>query len=138
MELFFQFVSYQWHLFGVLVLLLAALAFYESRKAGPQVSPQQLSMLVNNDDAVVLDVRPGKEYKAGHIVDAINIPFTQFADQAGQLKKYQDRPVVVVCKVGQHSGGVTKQIKALGFEQVYRLSGGMAEWSSSQMPTLKG
>ena len=138
MESFFQFVSYQWHLFGVLALLLAALAYYESRKAGPQVSPQQLSMLINNEDALVVDVRPSKEYKAGHIVGATNLPFNQVSNQIASLDKYKTQPIVLVCKMGQHADGVAKQFKARGFEKVYRLSGGMMEWSSSQMPTVKG
>lgn len=138
MELFFQFVSYQWHWFGMLVLLLAALAYYESRKAGPQVSPQQLSMLVNKENALVLDVRPSKEYRTGHIVDSLNIPFDQFGSQVAQIDKYKDRPVVLVCKMGQHASGVAKQLRTAGFEQIYRLRGGIMEWTGSQMPLVKG
>ena len=137
MELFFQFVSYQWHWFGMLALLLGALAMYESRKAGPQVSPQQLSMLVNKENAVVLDVRPDKEYRQGHIVDAVNLPVNKFGDSIGQLDKYKERPLVLVCKMGQQTGAVAKQLRARGFEQVYRLAGGMTEWTGSQMPVVK-
>ncbi len=137
MELFFQFVSYQWHWFGMLALLLGALAMYESRKAGPQVSPQQLSLLVNKENAVVLDVRPDKEFRLGHIVDAVNLPASQVGDRIAQLDKYKERPLVLVCKVGQHTGAVAKQLRARGFEHVYRLSGGMAEWTGSQMPVVK-
>ena len=137
MELFFQFVSHQWYLFGVL-LLLAALAYHESRKAGPQLSPQQVSMLINKDDALVLDVRPSKEYQTGHIVDAINIPFNEVGQRSAQLDKYRGRPLVLVCKMGQHSGSIAKQLKERGFDPVYRLRGGMMEWASSQMPTVKG
>lgn len=137
MELFLQFVSYQWHWFALLSLLLAGLAWYESRKAGPQVTPQQLSMLVNKEEAVVVDVRPDKEYRQGHIVDALNLPFAQANDRLGQLDKYKERPIVLVCKMGQHASGVAKQLRARGFENVYRLSGGMMEWTGSQMPVVK-
>lgn len=137
MELFFQFVSYQWYWFGLLALLLGALALHESRKAGPQLTPQQLSMKVNNEDGVVVDVRPDKEYRAGHIVDAVNLPFNQVNDRIDQLDKYKERPVILACKMGQHSSAVAKQLRAKGFEQVYRLSGGMMEWTSSQMPVVK-
>ena len=138
MELFFQFASYQWHWFGLLSMLVAALVYYESRKAGPQVSPQQLSMLVNNENALILDVRPGKEFRTGHIVDAINIPHDQVASQLPQLEKYRGRPVVLACKMGQQAGGAAKQLRAAGFDKVYRLGGGITEWSNSQMPLVKG
>jgi rhodanese-related sulfurtransferase len=138
MELFFQFVSHQWYLFGILSMLLAGLLYHETRKAGPQVSPQQLSRLVNQENAVVVDVRPAKDYRTGHIVDALNLPYDQVAKQIGQMDQYQGRPVVVVCKMGQHSSGVAKQLKAKGFDSVYRLQGGIMEWTSSQMPLVKG
>lgn len=138
MELFFQFASYQWHWFGLLAMLIAALVYYEGRKAGPQVSPQQLSLLVNNENALILDVRPGKEFRGGHIVDAVNVPFDQVATQLPQLEKYRGRPVVLVCKMGQHAGAAAKQLRAAGFDKVYRLSGGIAEWGNSQMPLVKG
>lgn len=137
MELYFQFVSYQWHWFAALALMLGALAWYESRKAGPQVTPQQLSLLVNKEDALVLDVRPDKEYREGHIVDALNIPFNQISDRMSQLEKYKQRPVVLVCKMGQTTSGVAKQLRGQGFENVYRLTGGMSEWTGSQMPVVK-
>lgn len=137
MELFFQFVSAQWYWFALLSALLAALAWYESRKAGPQVTPQQLSLMVNNDNALVLDVRPDKEFKQGHIVDALNIPVSQIKDRIGQLEKYKDRPLVLVCKMGQQTSGVAKQLRGAGFDKVYRLNGGLMEWSGSQMPLVK-
>ncbi len=137
MELFFQFVSAQWYWFALLSALLAVLAWYESRKAGPQVTPQQLSLMVNNDNALVVDVRPDKEFKQGHIVDALNIPVSQVKDRIGQLEKHKDRPLVLVCKTGQQTSGVAKQLRAAGFEKVYRLTGGLMEWSGSQMPLVK-
>ena len=137
MESFFQFVSYQWYWFGLLALLLGALAMHESRKAGPQLTPQQLSMKVNNENAVVVDVRTDKEFRQGHIVDAVNLPFTQVNDRISQLEKYKEQPLILACKMGQHSSTVAKQLRAKGFEQVYRLSGGMTEWTGSQMPVVK-
>lgn len=137
MELFFQFVSYQWHLFGLLCGLLALLMYYEQRKAGPALSPQQLANLINQQQAVVVDVRAVADYKAGHIVDALNIPVSQLDSQIQQLDKHAGKPLVVVCKMGQHSGAAAKQLKAKGYEQVYRLSGGMMEWTNSQMPLVR-
>ena len=91
MELFLQFVSYQWHWFGLISLLVGTLIYYENRKAGPAVSTQQLTSLINQRDGVVVDVRPVAEYRQGHIVDAINIPHDQVAKRLPELEKYQGR-----------------------------------------------
>jgi rhodanese-related sulfurtransferase len=138
MELFLQFVSAQWYWFALFSALLAALAWYESRKAGPQVSPHQLSILVNNENALVLDVRPDKEYRQGHIVDALNVPYAQLKDRFEQIDKHKERPIILVCKMGQHASSVAKQLRGRGYEKVYRLTGGMMEWSGSQMPVVRG
>ncbi len=137
MELFFQFVSQEWYWFGLLSLLATVLMLHERRKAGPQVSPAQLSMLINNEDALVLDVRADKEFRKGHVVGAMNVPYNQLNDRIDQLDKYKGRPVVLVCKMGSTTGSVAKRLRERGFEKVYRLNGGMMEWSASQMPVVK-
>lgn len=138
MELFFQFVSQEWYWFGLLSLLATVLMLYERRKAGPQVSPAQLSLLMNNENAMVLDVRADKEFRKGHIVGAMNMPYAQLNDRIDQLDKHKERPLVLVCKMGTTTGSVAKRLRARGFEKVYRLNGGMMEWSASQMPVVKG
>ena len=137
MELFFQFVSYQWYWFGLLSLLVGVLIYYENRKAGPSVTTQQLTTLINQKDGVVIDVRPAAEYRQGHIVDAINIPHDQVANRLGDLEKYKGRPLIVVCKMGQHASGAAKAMRAAGNDDVHRLSGGMMEWTGSSLPVVK-
>ena len=137
MELFFQFVSYQWYWFGLLSLLITVLIWYENRKAGPSVSTQQLTTLVNQKDGVIIDVRPVAEFRQGHIVDAVNIPHDQVAKRMGELEKFSGKPLILVCKMGQHASGAAKAIRAAGIENVHRLTGGMMEWTGSNLPVVK-
>ena len=138
MELFLQFVSHQWYWFGLIALLVSGLMHYEGKKAGPQVTPNQLTRMVNDEDALVLDVRPAAEYNTGHIVDALNIPFSSFASRKVELENKKDTPIVVVCKMGQHSASIGRQLRADGFTNVSRLSGGIGEWTASSLPLVKG
>ena len=137
MQLFLHFVSDQWLLFSVLSILIALLMYHEGRKSGPTVTPQQLSTLVNRQNAVVLDIRAQKDFRSGHVIDAVNIPYDQLSQQLGQLESSRSRPVVVVCKTGQQAGAAAKLLKEKGFEQIYRLAGGMMEWRNSQLPLVK-
>lgn len=137
MATFTQFLAHEWMLFSAFMALIAMLMMHETRRGGASVTPAQLTRMVNSDDAVVLDVRDSKEFSAGHIVGAINIPHAKIATQMTQLDKHKEKPMVVVCKFGQHAGGVTKTLKTAGYEQVSKLGGGMAEWQSSQMPVVK-
>ena len=105
-------------------------------KAGAPVSTQQLSTLVNQEQAVVLDVRDGKDFKQGHIVDSVNIPFKDIGERLSELKE-KDTPVIVVCKMGQTASAASKQIKAAGFSKVYKLTGGLSEWQAANLPLVK-
>lgn len=138
MELFFQFVLAKWYLFTAAMVLMALLIAHESRKGAASVTPAQMTALVNREDALVLDLRDTAEFRAGHIVDSVHMPFAKLSERVAELERYRDRPVVVVCKMGHHSGAVAKTLKEKGFERVYRLGGGMIEWQSAQLPLVRG
>jgi rhodanese-related sulfurtransferase len=93
--------------------------------------------MVNRENAVILDIRDNKDFKAGHIVDAINIPFSNLDKRVEELEKYKQQPIIIVCKMGQHAGAVGSKLKALEFVEVRRLGGGMAEWSAANLPVIK-
>jgi len=137
MDLFFQFVIAKWYLFAAAIGLLALLIAHENRKGGAALTPGQLTALVNREDGVVLDLRDGNDFRQGHIVGSVNIPYGKLGERLGELERYRERPVVVVCKMGQFSGAAAKQLKAGGFNRVYRLGGGIVEWQSAQLPLAR-
>lgn len=111
---------------------------HESRRGGKTVSPQQLVALVNGQQAAVIDLRDAADFRKGHIVDAVNIPYGKVDDRWGEFEALRERPIVLVCKMGQFSSAVGKRLLGKGFKQVYRLGGGLSEWQVSQMPLVKG
>jgi len=137
MEQFIEFVGNHWMLSGLWVALLIAFLLHVSRTGASAVSLQQAVFLINRKDALVLDIRDRNEYDAGHIVDAVHIPLGKLSDRLAELDKYKSRPVVVACKMGQHSGEACKTLTNAGFEQVVRLKGGMAAWRAEQLPLVQ-
>lgn len=136
MALFFEFLAQQWMLVSGILVCVILLMKYESNKAGASVSPQQLIYKVNKEQAVVVDLRERADFASGHIVDAIHIPAAKLAERVSELEKYKDHPVVLVCKMGQHTGAAGKQLREKGFTDVTRLSGGMVEWQNMQLPII--
>ncbi|MFT3928856.1 MAG: rhodanese-like domain-containing protein [Spongiibacteraceae bacterium] len=135
--MFLEFVLQQWPLVGALVVAVILLIFHESRRAGATVTPQQLTNLVNQQQATVIDLRDQAEFRKGHIVDAINIPYAKLNERVGELENLRERPLILVCKLGQYSSAAGKQLMQQGFKQVYRLSGGISEWQGAQLPLIK-
>lgn len=136
MALFLEFLTQQWILVAALLAVIIMLVMHEARKSGPSLSPQQAINLINAQQGVFLDLRDAADYKQGHIVDALHIPAGKLTDRMAELEKYRGKPIVLVCKMGQQSGAAGKQLKAQKFEQVYKMSGGMMEWSNLQLPTV--
>jgi rhodanese-related sulfurtransferase len=135
--MFLEFVAQQWLLVGALAVTVLLLIFHESRRAGATVTPQQLTNLVNRQQGAVIDLRDQADFRKGHIVDAINIPYAKFSERGEELDKLRERPVILVCKMGQYSSAIGKQLQQKGFKQVYRLSGGINEWQAAQLPLIK-
>lgn len=137
MEQFIEFIGNHLVLSAMWLAIVAAIIFYHQRTASAAVGPQQAVMLINRKDAVVVDVRDKKEFDAGHIVDSINIPLGNLKQRATELKKHRDKPVLVVCKLGQHSGDAAKTLEEAGHSEVIRLSGGVTEWKSQSYPLVQ-
>jgi rhodanese-related sulfurtransferase len=137
MEQLFAFISNHPFLVGAFAVLLALFIRNEMSRGGAAVSAQELVQLVNNDGAVVVDLRDKAEFEAGHIVDAINIPFAAIETRMDELNPHKDKPMVLVCKMGQHAGSAGTQLRKAGFEQVSRLRGGIADWRAQNLPVVK-
>lgn len=124
-------------LVGALLVALAMLWYHESRKSGQSLTPQQAINLVNRENGVFLDLRESGEFGGGHIANAVNIPASKLDGRLAELDKFREQPIVLVCKMGQHSGAVGKKLQAQGYAKVYRMSGGMMEWGQQQLPLVK-
>ena len=121
---------------AALAVAIGMLVAHEGRKSGPALSPQQAINLINREDGVFVDLRDAAAFKQGHIVEAMHIPMAKLEERSTELDAFKDKPVVLVCKMGQQAATAAKQLRAAGFTQVYKMAGGMMEWSSLQLPTV--
>jgi rhodanese-related sulfurtransferase len=136
-EQIFDFVTNHYVLVSFFVFLLVAFVINEGKQGGAAITPTNLVNLVNREGAMLLDIRDSKEYSSGHIAGAVSMPVSSIDARIGELESHKDKPVVLVCKMGQHASATGRKLKALGFENVRRLSGGMTEWTASSLPVVK-
>ncbi len=134
---FFIFVSEQWLLISLLAALIAVFLLTEQSKSGKSLTTSELVRLMNNDEATVVDVRSAAEFESGHIHGSLSIPHQKLASRVAELEKFRDKIIVVVDKVGQHSGAAGKKLSSQEFN-VRRLGGGISEWQGSSLPLVKG
>jgi len=104
---------------------------------GAGVSPLQATLMINREDAIVVDVREPNEFAAGHVPNARHIPMGQVDKRLGELDKFKDKPVIVVCQTGNRSSSTCNALTKRGFEKVYNLSGGISAWEQAGMPVTR-
>lgn len=87
-----EFATNHYILVGIFVVLLALLLAHTMQGGGKSLSTGELTALVNKDAGVVVDIRPAKDFAAGHIVGAVNIPQDKLAARIGELENTRPRP----------------------------------------------
>lgn len=93
--------------------------------------------LINHKNALMLDVRDDNEYQAGHVLNSTQIAFGKLKERVGELEKYKERPIVVMCHSGSRSAAACAILGKDGFAQVYNLAGGLMAWQKSNLPLQK-
>lgn len=121
----------------VIVALLLVNLFGQSMQSFKPATPTDATLLINREDAVVLDVREDNEYKTGHIVNSVHIPLSHIKDRITELDKYKGKPIVVACRSGHRSGQACSLLKKGGHENIYNLKGGVMAWESANLPLQK-
>lgn len=120
-----------------IVLLLIWLGYEIGRSNANALNVHQLTSLVNHSDGVVVDLRDANAFRSGHIAGAINIPSASLANRTSELERFKERPLIVVCKMGQQSGAAVAILKKAGFTHVARLRGGIDQWQADSLPLVK-
>ena len=113
-------------------------SFFGNRLRGiKDVDNPAALQLINHKNALVLDVREESEFKSGHIRGAKLIPLAKLKDRIGELERFREKPIVVVCRSGHRSTSACALLGKLEFGQAYNLSGGMMAWQKADLPVEK-
>ena len=127
-------------LVSVFVVLLVAVFYQEMLISGikEQLSLPKAVDFINNDQALVLDVRSRSMFEGGHIVGAKSVTLSQLKKTPEEFIEKMEDPVLLVCAKGTNTGSLAYQLKQQGYSQVKVLAGGMARWAEDGMPVAKG
>jgi rhodanese-related sulfurtransferase len=130
------------NLLTVAVALMSGLmlfwSFFGNRIRGiKDVETVEALNLINHKNALVLDVREESEFKSGHILNAKWIPLGKLSDRVGELERYREQPIVVVCRSGNRSSSACALLGKKGFTQAVNLTGGVMAWGKSNLPLEK-
>ena len=83
-------------------------------------------LMKKKEELEIIDVRTVKEYRAGHIDGAVNIPLDELRDNINSLD--MDSRIVVHCRSSYRSYLAYRILKNAGFKNVWNLNGSYLSW----------
>ncbi|MGH9693265.1 MAG: ThiF family adenylyltransferase, partial [Bryobacteraceae bacterium] len=103
------------------------------------IEPRQLRALLDEGarpmHITVVDVREPREYHAGHLGGALNIPVADLARRRTEIPL--EFPVVFVCRSGKRSRVACELAAGAGIEDPASLEGGMLAWAAQIDPEMQ-
>jgi rhodanese-related sulfurtransferase len=112
-------------------------AYLGDRRGLESISRAELKKRLSAGDVVVLDVRPVREYAAGHITGALSVPITDLPRRLREIPEGRD--VVAYCR-GRYCVYADEAVRTLtrrGYRAA-RLEDGFPEWARAGLPTAHG
>lgn len=132
------------HWYMVLIALASGLFLCWPLLAGraggsQQLEPQAAVQLMNRKQALLLDVREEKIRVAEGlcVTQARAIPGAELEGRLPELKKFQNKPVIVQCGSGRNPAAICALLQKNGFSDVYALAGGIAAWQKAGLPVQR-
>jgi len=134
-----EFASHHLWLVSAFMAVLVALLYTVIKSAvGNALSPAEGVLLLNREDAVPVDLRPEASFRAGHIINAVNLDPAKLDEAPKKLEKFKARPLLVYCDSGNSSSKAVTRLRAAGFPKVFELRGGLAAWRADSLPVETG
>lgn len=131
----------QQHLFLVAVCLGSLFAFLYltfKGKTGKTLSTSEAILLMNRENALIIDVRNKEEFIKGHIPNARHTALENLQKTLESLSAFKEKPIIAYCASGVRSEKALQLLKSAQFQRLYQLEGGFQAWSSAGYPTQKG
>ncbi|QIW16306.1 thiosulfate sulfurtransferase [Pasteurellaceae bacterium RH1A] len=97
-----------------------------------EISPQAAWDLLQNEDAVLVDIRDAKRFAYSRPQGAFHLTNQSYGHF---LDEYDyDEPIIVSCYHGVSSRNTAQFLVEQGFERVYSLKGGFEGWVHAGLP----
>ena len=95
-----------------------------------------ITLLENDDNVSLLDVRTIPEYKEGHLRDATLIPVNALAKNLGMLKQDKNKKIIVYCRSGSRSVSASRILEEHGFTPL-NVKGGIIQLMAEKVEIVK-
>ena len=98
------------------------------KKTGKSITPSEAKeRLLQNENAILLDVRSPDEYREIHIPGSVLLPLGQIRSGISNIAPDKDAEIIVYCLSGMRASQAVSQLAAMGYTNVSNM-GGIRDW----------
>jgi glyoxylase-like metal-dependent hydrolase (beta-lactamase superfamily II)/rhodanese-related sulfurtransferase len=102
------------------------------------ISPRDASSLLKQDpQAKILDVRSALEFSQVHIEHSLNIPIDMISAKINELSQSRQN-YLVLCHTGNRAAMAADMLIQSGIHTVKVMEGGIIRWQKEKLPVIKG
>lgn len=123
----------------LIIIVLAAVLTFSFAACGVQskndkeavytsiTAEEAKTIMYNESDYIILDVRTEEEFAEGHIPNAVLIPDYEIEEKAEKMLKNKKQQILVYCRSGRRSKESAQTLADLGYTNVKDF-GGILDW----------
>ena len=89
---------------------------------------EAVTMMAEETDYIILDVRTPEEFAEKHILNAINVPNETIGENEIPELPRKDQMILVYCRSGNRSKQASEKLVKLGYTNIYEF-GGINDWT---------
>ncbi|NND64524.1 MAG: rhodanese-like domain-containing protein [Gammaproteobacteria bacterium] len=103
-----------------------------------EVDAQTAKSWLDDNRAVLIDVREADEYQQQNIEGACLAPLSSFDADAVLGEHEKNKLLIIQCRTGGRSCQAAKYLLAAGGTKIYNLTGGIEAWKAAGFPVVSG
>ncbi|AID24589.1 rhodanese-related sulfurtransferase [Salmonella bongori] len=105
---------------------------FDASNVGDYLKAAEVNAMLDDPDAVFIDMRNHYEYEVGHFENALEIPADTFREQLPKavemMQEHADKKIVMYCTGGIRCEKASAWMKHNGFNNVWHIEGGIIEY----------
>ena len=106
---------------------------FDASDVGDYLKAAEVNAMLDDPDAIFIDMRNHYEYEVGHFEQALEIPADTFRDQLPKavemMQEHKDKKIVMYCTGGIRCEKASAWMKHNGFSKVWHIEGGIIEYA---------
>ncbi|MTD39916.1 rhodanese-related sulfurtransferase [Erwinia sp. CPCC 100877] len=106
---------------------------FDPSDVGEYLTADEVNVMLDDPDALFIDMRNHYEYEVGHFERALEIPADTFREQLPKavemMEPHRDKKIVMYCTGGIRCEKASAWMRHNGFNKVYHIEGGIIEYA---------